>query len=294
MKYLLLIFATLSASAKAIICKKIGQDNKNVHGVLFLNANIFAVASITILICNAGKVKSFFEISPFSLILAVCFAFFLLFTQITQIFAMSRGFASLSSLIYSCGFLIPIFFSAIFLDEGISPLQTVGILLLLVALVVILPPERSGRFSFVWLAFALMSMLGSGINAVIQKLHQSSVYKDELVPFLFFALLFAAVLSLAASFVGKKKDSSPLSLLYSQKSAVLLMILGGVIVGGMNVVNLKLAGQLPAVIQFPVYNISSMIITALAGRVLFGERIGKRKLAGFIVGLVAITVIGIF
>ena len=131
MKYLLLILATLSASAKAIICKKIGQDNKNVHGVLFLNANIFAVASVTILICNAGKVKSFFEISPFSLILAVCFAFFLLFTQITQIFAMSRGFASLSSLIYSCGFQIAIFFSALFLDEGISPFQTVGILLLL-------------------------------------------------------------------------------------------------------------------------------------------------------------------
>ena len=293
MKYLLLLLATILTSAKAIVCKKVGQDNQSTQGVLFLNANIFAVASLTVLIGNADKIKSILGISPFSLILAACFAFFLLFAQIMQTFAMAHGFVSLSSLIYACGFLIPIFYSAIFLDESISPFQIGGILLLLVSLVVILPPERSGRFSFVWLVLALMSMLGSGINAVIQKLHQSSSYKEELIPFLFFALLFAAVLSLGASLVGKRTDAAPLSRLYSRKSSVLLMLLGGAVVGFMNIVTLMLAGRLPAVIQFPVYNVGSMIMTALAGRVLFGERIGQRKLVGFMIGLVAITVIGV-
>jgi drug/metabolite transporter (DMT)-like permease len=293
MKYILLILATVFASSKAIICKKIGQDSKDLPAVLFLNANIFLVGAVTILISYLKEIKSFFEISSFSFILATVFAAFLLFTQITQIFAMSRGFASLSSLIYSCGFLIPIFYSAIFLDESISVFQILGIGVLLVSLFIILPPERGQRFSFIWLAFALMSMAGSGTNAVIQKIHQNSDFKDELAGFLFLALAFAAVLSLASSLIIKRKASGELLGLYGKKSSVLLILLGGVVVGGMNVANLKLAGQLPAVIHFPVYNICSMILTALAGKLLFKEKIGKTKLIGFIIGLGAITIIGL-
>ena len=164
MNYILLILATVCSSLKAIICKGIGESSNRVRSVMILNANMFAISAITILICYANKIKSFFGISSFSFILALIFAVFLLFTQITQIFAMSRGFASLSSLIYSCGFLIPIFFSAIFLNESISVFQSIGIAILIFALTVILPPERDGKFSFVWLAFALLSMIGSGSN----------------------------------------------------------------------------------------------------------------------------------
>lgn len=292
MIYILLVFATIATSSKAIICKKIGGDNRDMRGVLFLNANLFAVAAVTILICYADKVKSFFEISPFSLLLSLVFAGFLLFTQIMQILAMSRGFASLSSLIYSCGFLLPIFYSAIFLNEPLSLPQLLGILLLLASFCVILPPDRNGKFSFLWLVLALLSMIGSGTNAIIQKIHQSSDFKEELAPFLFFALLFAALFSLLLSFTIRK-EKSPRSAMYRQKGAFLLMLIGGIVVGGMNVANLMLAGRIPAVIQFPVYNICSMLLTALAGRLLFGEKIGTRKLFGFAMGLLAITVIGL-
>lgn len=76
-------------------------------------------------------------------------------------------------------------------------------------------------------------------------------------------------------------------------SSVVLMLIGGIVVGGLNVVNLKLAGTLPAVIHFPVYNVCSMILTAVLGKILFGEIIGKRKLMGYVTGLCAICVIGL-
>ena len=293
MKYLLLVLVTVAASAKAIICKKIGHDSSDVRSVLFLNANIFAVGAITILICNLNKINTFINISLFSILLSVVFAFFLLFTQITQVFAMSYGLASLSSFIYSCGFLLPIFFSAIFLSEAISLYQVFGIAVLLISLVVILSPEKNGKFSFLWLTFALMSMIGSGTNAIIQKIHQSSQFKNELVPFIFFAMVFASLLSFVASLVIKGDGPAPYKRIYSKKSAVILMIAGGIVVGGMNVANLMLAGRIPAVIQFPVYNICSMILTALAGKIFFKEKIGRRKLIGYVIGLAAITVIGI-
>ena len=292
MIYFLLVLTTLATSAKAIISKMIGQDSRDMRSMFFLNANMFAVGAIVILLGSLGRISDLFSLSGFSLGLAAVFALFLLFTQLMQILAMSRGFTSLTSLIYSCGFLVPIFYSAIFLEEPLTLGKVLGILVLLFSLVLILPPDKNGRFSWFWLALATLAMLGSGANAVIQKIHQASPSRDELIPFLLVALTLAALFSLVTSLLSKG-DSRRLSL-YESKRSILLMLLGGVVLGGMNIANLTLAGQLPAVIQYSVSNILSMTVTALAGRIIFGERIGTRKLVGFVLGIAAITVIGIF
>lgn len=287
----LLLLATLANTTKSIICKKIGQDGGDMRSVFFLNANIFAVGALTIFVCNLGQLERLLKLSSFSLLLAVIFAFFLLFTQLMQILAMSHGVVSLSNLIYSCGFLIPIFYCALFMNEPISTWQLVGIVILVGALVIVLPPEKNRKFSFLWLTFILLAMLGSGTNAILQKIHQASDFRGELVPFLILSLGLASLFSLVASLLSKGEEKR--RTLYAKKSSVLLMLFGGMIVGFMNVANLTLAGQLPAVIQFPVYNTCSMLLTALAGRWIFGERIGRRKLLGYLIGLCAITVIGL-
>ena len=199
----LLILATLANTTKSIICKKIGQDGGDMRGVFFLNANIFAIGALTIFLCNLGQAESLLKLSRFSLLLAVVFAFFLLFTQLMQILAMSRGFVSLSNLIYSCGFLIPIFYCALFLNEPISSWQLVGVAILLGSLVIVLPPEKNGKFSFLWLTFIVLAMLGSGTNAIIQKIHQASDFRGELVPFLILSLTFASLFSFSASLNNK-------------------------------------------------------------------------------------------
>ena len=293
MKYLLLVLATLAASAKSIVCKKIGHDTSNTKQVMFFNSSIFLLASITILVCFSNKIKSFFEISPFSFWFSLVFAAFLLLTQILQIYSMSRGFASLTSLIFSCGFLIPIFFSAIFLNEPISVWQIIGIAILLLSLIIVLKPSKDGRFSVIWLIFAIASMLSSGTTAVIQKIHQNSDFKHELAPFIFYALLFSAIFSFILSLIIKGDGKSKCTEMFKSKSALLLILADGIIVGVLNFTNLKLAGTIPAVIHFPVYNILSMILTAISGRVFFKEKVEKRKLIGFGIGLVAITIIGL-
>lgn len=293
MKYMLLILATVMASSKAIICKKIGQDNSDGRGTLIINANAFLIAAITILLCFLRKINTFLNISTFSLLLSVGFAAFLLFTQIMQILSMSRGYSSLTSLIYSFGFIIPILYSVAFLGETVSPYQILGIFLIGISLFISLPPDKNGKFSFVWLAFAVAAMLGSGTNAVIQKIHQSSTFKNELIPFIFFSLLFASVFSFLLSLAMKDKGGIKWRSIYTDKKILLLMIADGAVVGILNFANLSLAGRVPAVIQFPVYNVVSMILTALAGSLFFAERPGLRKSIGFIVGLIAITVIAL-
>ena len=237
-------------------------------------------------------VDSVFGISGFSFWLAVLFSFFLLFTQSTEIFAMNFGTVSMTMMVFTCGFLVPIFYGCIFLNESISPYQIIGLLVLFVALFLIISPKRGEKFSFIWLILTVLATLGSGTNAIIQKIHQASEFKNELMPFLFYSLLFASVLSFGAFLVtsrGVSLDKGD----GSKIGTAVFLTLGGICVGVLNILNLSLAGKLPAVIQFPIYSVGSMILSGLGGRVIWGERMSTRKLIGFAVGSVAITVIAV-
>ena len=294
MNYILLFFATLASAAKVIMCKKIGHDSKNKQRMFLYNGVIFIVASLVILASMLTDIKAVFEISPFSFVLALLFAFFILFTQTGEILAMNYGSVSMTMMIFSCGFLIPIFYGCIFLNESISPWQIIGLAVLIVALVMIISPKKNERLSWLWLVFTVLSTLGSGTNAVIQKIHQASEHKGELLPFLFFALLFSSIFSFVASLLTRGGENTTKESKNRHSEALLFLLLGGVCVGVLNILNLALAGKLPAVVQFPVYSIGSMILSGLAARFIYRERMSRRKLIGFGIGCVAITVIAVF
>lgn len=292
MNYILLVIATLMCSGKALVTKLIGNAAKSPHDVLLLNSALFFVGSIAAGISSTSGVN-LFEISSVSLFWAAVLSFFLLFTIIMQIYAMNSGPVSLGTLIYSLGFLIPIFYSAAFLGEDISLYQCFGIFLVIISLVLIVPPEKGQKFSFLWITFAFLAMLGSGTNAVVQKIHQNTFYKDELNVFVLYSFLFASVLAFIASLISKKLLHGERYMLFDNRRVIWLVLAGGMIVGFMNVANTSLAGKIPAVIQFPVYNIGSMIITAVLGKIIFKDKLSVRKLCGFIVGLISVAVIGL-
>lgn len=293
MNYLLLFLSTFAAAAKGIMCKKIGHDTGDKRRMFLFNSVIFLFASSVIFCSLIARISDIFRISAYSFVLALLFAFFLLFTQTTEILAMRFGSVSMTMLIYSCGFLIPIFYGRIFLGEPISPMQLAGLFVLLLALVLIISPRKNERFSFPWLIFTALATLSSGTSAVIQKIHQSSVYKDELLPFLFFALLFSSLFSLIAVFFTRGGSYDVGEVKNGKIKTLIFLILGGLCVGLLNILNLRLAGKLPAVIQFPIYSIGSMILTGLCGRFVYKEILSRRKLVGFAVGCVAITVIAL-
>lgn len=293
MNYVFLLIATLASTLKSIMCKKIGNDSKNKKRMFLYNGTIFAVAAAIILIALCAQGVGVLNISRYSFLLALLFAFVTLFTQSSEILAMKCGSISMTMMIFSCGFLIPIFYGVAFLNEGISPLQIIGLAVLIAALVMIISPKKSERISVRWLILSVLAMLGSGINAIIQKIHQASVHKGELMQFLFWALIFSSLFSFIASFLTRGAASERnLSKKHILEAGIFLAFCG-ICVGVLNILNLHLAGKLPAVIQFPIYSIGSLILTGLAGRFIYKERMTARKLIGFCLGCVAITVIAL-
>ena len=298
MEYLLLLLATMTSTGKALVLKKIGKDSGDSRRIHRLNAGIFGIATVVVLLFALVSRRATLP-SPLTLLFAGVFAALLVFTQATEAVAMRHGSASMTILIYSLGLLIPIFYGSLFLSEPISLPQVFGMALIVAALCFIVNPKSDGKFSTVWLLFSLLACFGSGFTAVMQKLQQSSAVREELMAFLVLAFSLAALLSLALSFLPRRGEPAVADGASAEEHRTVwlrtlrFVLFSGVCVGLLNVFNLILAGKLPAVVQFPIYNVGSMILTGVGGRLIFGERLTHSQLVGFGIGCVAILIVGL-
>ena len=293
--YLILLLSTLLAMGKSLFCKALGTGSYTKKENALLNFKALLVAAVCSLLFIINKMEQLKSVSSFSLTLSVIFGFTVAMTQIMQAKAMGNGPTSVVSLIYSCGFLIPIFYGLIFLQEEVSVFQWLGVGLLIVALYLIVYNGDKIQKTLIWLPFAVLAMLGSGTNAVFQKIHQLSEFKDELQIFvacsLFFSASFTGILSLLIKDSGENKVERTIKQKI-QKNIVIPLGLG-ICVGLLNFTNLFLAGKLPSVIHFPIFNVGSMLLASLISAIIYRDMPTKRQSAGFAIGIVAILIIGI-
>jgi len=221
--------------------------------------------------------------------MACLFALSIITTYLAQCKALSLGTTSSTMMIYSCGFLIPVFFSAAVYGETVSAVDGIALLLLLMAIFLIITPKNNARLSFKWILLSVISMIGSGTTAILQKVHQRSLFADEFLSMSVCEFLIAGVLLFLLSTVLPKKEISAAERSHEWKIGVL----NGVFLGALSLLNLKLSGKLPAIVVFPVYNVGNIILSGLLGAVLYREKNTKKEILGFAVGCVAILMLGI-
>ena len=295
MYYILLVVSTLMATGKAIFCKTVGKADGTKKGTMLLNFEAFVIAFLLALAFTNKDLVNIFNISTFSLILSIVFGLSVAFTQITQVKAMGSGPASMVTLIYACGFLFPIIFGAFAWGESITPFQIVGVVILLFAIFLIVGKKEEKSKGISWIIFAVLAMCGSGLNAILQKTHQYSDFSSELNLFLVYAMLFSALFTGIATLLIKEEKTEEKT---CEKGQIflkkILPPLGlGICVGSLNFLNLIIAGQIPSVIMFPVYNVGSMILTAIISALIFKDKTTSRQNLGFIIGIIAILIIGL-
>ena len=285
----------MMTSGKALFCKAIGTGKYSRKETAVLNFKAFFVAFICAVIFVIGKLGDILTVSSFSLVMAIFFGLSVALTQIMQANALGNGSSSIVTLIYSCGFLVPIFYGLMFWGEEVSIYQWLGVVLILASLILIVFKTEKSSAILTWLPFAVLAMLGSGINAIFQKTHQYSEFADELPFFLVFALFFSTLFTGAASLVISGKGGSPAQPTKKQRMMknIVIPICLGVCVGALNFLNLSLSGRLPSVILFPVSNIGGLILTSVISGIIYKDKPTKRQLVGLITGVIAILMVGI-
>lgn len=290
MSYLLLVLSILFSVGKVVLCKEIAKSTNSAKKSAKINSLLFLIASLILGIFSLAEKKDGFFISPFSLSISFFLSATLVSSQLLEIKAMEKGSAALTSFIYSLGFLVPIVFGYFLWDEPISLIQILGVLILLFSLYLILNPKKTGKIQYQWILTAFSAMFLSGISAVLQKTHQYSPFTFETKVFLSVTLFLASVYSYIFYKLTDRKNPEKESL----KKHYRVILLGGLLIAFLNFVNTVLTGRLPATIQFPIYHMGSMVLTCIISIMFFKERYKKAQIAGLILGVLSIIVIGIF
>lgn len=264
-----------------------GQAN-----LLRFNAASGVVGVITFYIlhvCATGEWT--LQISGFTLWTAVCFALLNLFSSVAMMLAMCCGPLSYTTLIFSCGaIIISSVVGAILWSEPCGLPQLIGLIVLCIALYIGANPKKVESITVKWLLLCLFGTIFGGFNGIMQKLHQSNeLHRGELDTFLILTFALTVIISYIAAFVlrrKKEKDIKP----YSFKSRnTFNAVIAGISLAVINRINLQLAGEVPSMIMFPVYNGSVILLTFVASIFVFSEKLTKMQIFGIFLGICSLV-----
>lgn len=322
--YIALPAAIALSCSKSLIFRGVSVSKPNRRGFWFVNAVSFAVAALAlaaIAACGGGLFENGrLKLSLATFLLAVPFALCTLGAQIFYIAAQGRGSVSLNTFLYSCGFIVPVVYGVVALHEAVKITQIAGLIVLIGAMYLYLLPKK-GRFDKLWLALISAASLLSGAVGVLQKVQQNSAQRAEADGFLIvtFALCAAISCALAIAFkpagevapvsagndetlcetaVGEVVVQKNTAKAARQIAAVgvsvkeaWLAVASGAVAAALNRVNLSLAGALPSMIFYPVFNGAVTLATGVAAFLICKEKLNLRQWLSLLLGIAAIALI---
>ena len=99
---------------------------------------------------------------------------------------------------------------AIFWHESLNAFKVIGIVLMLgcFALAVDTDNKDGKKANWTWFLFCIITLLTCAGIGLLQKVHQTSEYKNELMGFLIVAFVTSSIISLGGYFVFRKKENA--------------------------------------------------------------------------------------
>jgi len=284
-------FALLGSIAKKYYIRSEGGGLKNV----FLYNGVGCIVSAVILFLWGG----IGSVSLFTLLLGILFGIITSLQAVLNLKALEIGPLSYTTVIISCSTLITALSGAMFFDESIAVVQYIGIGTMLVSLFLSVEKKNDGKkASAKWLILCLLAFACSGGIGLMQKIHQSSQYKDELNAFLVIAFASAFVfsaLTLIVLYTANKKSQDNAKKPSVGKAYKWLiignMLLGGVCVAVNNKLNLYLSGVMDSAVFFPIVNGGGVALVTLAAVVIFREKLTLKQWIGIAFGVVSIILL---
>lgn len=198
------LILSLAAALGGSIAKKYYTDKEptGLSGGFVFNA-VTCLSAAVILLCWGG----FGATSVFTIVLGVTFGAVTALQGITNIAALQVGPMSYTSVIISFSTLISSLSGVMFFDESLGWAQIVGMVLMLASFVLAAKNDvDEKKANLKWLFLCLIAFVATGGIGVMQKVHQSSEYRDELNAFLIIAFVSSAVLCAFFAALMKRRE----------------------------------------------------------------------------------------
>lgn len=195
------------------------------------------------------------------------------------------------------GMLLPYLFGVFYLNEPVSVYRIIGVVLLAVSMIFpVLSKDRRGGIVFVILCLTVF-ILNGGVS-ITSKLHQinESYASCGTTTFVFLTNFINGVISGIGLGVMKlsdksKADAADKGSAKNEKgkwNIIALIILGNAACGGVSyMLQLIGAANVPASVLYPLVTGGSVVLSAAAGYIFFGEKPDKPSLIGLILSFAA-------
>ena len=165
--------------------------------------------------------------------------------------------------------------------------QIIGMVVMLVAVAICLNVKGDGeKPTLKWIIYCtLFFIAGSALGAFFKVFGKSNVF-NEVNGMMLSASVFSAILFFLTGLIINKKRKLPTPTIEKES---LIYILGSGLAGCLYVrFNLSLSAIISSAIFFPVSNGSVVMLSTVAGYLLFKEKLGKKQIFGILLGVIAI------
>lgn len=275
---LYLILATLTSALVSILMRLSDNYSKNGIGALAMNYLMCCVMAAF----YTGPTRLFPAAEGFGLTLALGaiggFGFLGSF-WLLQVNIRKNGMV-LPTTFMKLGIIIPTVMSMLFFGEAPRPVQIIGLIASLVAIVFMQGKGGQAKSSLLLLALLLVTGLSNAMSKIFEQIGPEA-YSDQ---FLFYIFLTALILC------------ALLCIRRGQK-LTLADALCGFALGIPNYLSSRFMllslSEIPAVIAYPTYSVASIVLVALVGVIFFKEKLNRRKLIGLGIILAALVLLNV-
>lgn len=219
--------------------------------------------------------------------LSLITGFWFIFTYLLMAASTQKSGVTVTSLSSKISVVLPTMAGVVLFHETIGFVAIVGIAMALLALVLVVGGNKGSdkTNNTNWL-LPLLIFFGTGTGDILMKLSEqrnTSPYMDFMIAFIYFiAMLFGLIVVASDLIRGKTK--------WAWKNA-----LGGAVLGVANFFSTYFIYQamrlFDNVVLFPIYNIGVVSCTALAGWILFKEKLTWKNYLGLAVAIIAVILI---
>ena len=197
--------------------------------------------------------------------------------------ALGSGPMHITLLLTTSSMIIPTL-SGVFFGESFSAGKLSMVFVLLFFIYLSLDRTDGTGVNRRWFLFCIPAFLLQGAIGVLQKIHQTSAYREEVSGFLFTAFACSFAWSWLRAGRGVKT-------ILPRGMTLAAAVTCGACTFAMNYINLRLSGVIPSQLFFPLINGSAIIASSLVSVTLFRETLTRRQLVGLVGGIAALIAI---
>lgn len=280
MNYILIFLMCLLATAKMSFQTAFGKRSvKNSTDALLFNVFVFITAALLFFPKVIGCSPAVWAYGAMGAIFTV--AYQLLYTK-----ALAIGNVSLTVLITNFSMVVNVLVSYILFGEPVSAVRLFAIALTIVSFIICNGAGTKDGVNKKWLILAVLAMLASSSGSIVQKILGESPYRAETKAFISCLYIFSAALALVIYPIMAKKEKKSFKtgfgiIKYAVATGLSLALFQAVYNYGIV--------HIDGTFLFPAQAGGTVVLSTLAGMLIFKDKLTKRQLLGVAAGIAALA-----